>query len=290
MGIPKRNEFLTGADELAVCIDDRRLRILDCRFDLMAPEAGRKAWLDAHIPGAVYADLETDLSGPVTPATGRHPLPEVDHAVAAFSRLGVDSDTRVVAYDDAGGAIAARAWWVLRWLGHRNVTVLDGGLPAWRSLELPLESGARDVRRRQFRAAAHPERIVTTQEIVALLDSTAARPLIDARDGTRYRGEAEPIDAKAGHIPGSLNLPYSACLGRDGTWLDAAALRERLAPLLGDDVRAPWAVMCGSGVTACHVAISGLLAGYREPRLYVGSWSEWIRDPARPIGSGSENT
>ena len=289
MGFPKRNEFLTEAGELAACIDDRRLRILDCRFDLMAPEAGHKAWLDAHIPGAVYADLEKDLSGRVTRETGRHPLPAVQHAVAAFSRLGIDDDTRVVVYDDAGGAIAARAWWMLRWLGHEDVTVLDGGLQAWRRRKLPLESGARTVTAVDFSAVECPERVLGTQEIISQLGSASGALLIDARDATRYRGEAEPIDTKAGHVPGSRNLPYTACLRQDGTWLDAEALRERLTPLLGGDLGAAWAVMCGSGVTACHVAISGLLAGYREPRLYVGSWSEWIRDPGRPIGLGSEN-
>ena len=279
MSVPTRQDLLTGADVLAASLGDPQLRILDCRFDLMAPEAGRVAWLEAHIPGAVHADLDTDLSGPLRPDTGRHPLPALERAVETFSRFGIDADTRVVAYDDAGGAIASRAWWLLRWLGHRRVTLLDGGLQAWRARNLPLESGATDVARRDFEPASGVARLLTTDEV----EANRGYPLIDARDAARFRGESEPLDAEAGHIPGSKNLPYIDCLHEDGTWRDADSLRQRLQPLLGDDERAPWAVMCGSGVTACHLAISGLLAGYSEPQVYVGSWSEWIRDPARPI-------
>jgi thiosulfate/3-mercaptopyruvate sulfurtransferase len=283
VSVTARKELLTGAQELAAELDDPQLRIIDCRFDLMAPDAGRAAWREAHIPGAVYADLDRDLSAPIAADSGRHPLPSVADAEATFSRLGIDADTRVVAYDDVGGAIASRAWWLLRWLGHRRVTVLDGGLQAFRALGLPLEAGLREAAPRRFHARLQPERVLTTQEIAASLGSGSTRVLIDARDATRYRGEAEPIDPVAGHIPGAKNLPSGACLDADRRWQDATELRARLAPLLGDDDRVAWAVMCGSGVTACHLAISGLLAGYTEPRLYVGSWSEWIRDPRRPI-------
>ena len=166
------------------------------------------------------------------------------------------------------------------------MTVLDGGLQAWRARGLPLETGLRVADRREFRAIPEPERVLTTEEIAADLDAGRAGVLVDARDGVRFRGEAEPIDPVAGHIPGARNLPSGACLRPDGTWQDTDALRRRLAPLLGDGDSGPWAVMCGSGVTACHLAISGLLAGYGEPRLYAGSWSEWIRDPGRPIARG----
>lgn len=264
-------------------LGDAGLRIVDCRFDLMAPDAGREAWLEAHIPGAVYADLDRDLSGPVEGDTGRHPLPAVAAAEDTLSRLGIDADTRVIAYDDANGAVASRAWWLLRWLGHRDVTVLDGGFEAWKSRGLPRENGFRNAARRRFRANVQPGRVLTTAEIATDPGALEKCPLVDARDAARFRGEAEPIDAVAGHVPGSRNLPFGDCLRRDGTWLAAAELRERLEPVLGRPGSAPWAVMCGSGVTACHLAISGLLAGYSEPRVYVGSWSEWIRDPSRPV-------
>ena len=281
---------MTSADELAARLGDRRLRIVDCRFDLLAPDAGRAGWLDAHIPGAVYAHLDRDLSGPITPDTGRHPLPSAAQAQETFSRLGIDEDTAVVAYDDASGAIASRAWWLLRWLGHRHVTVLDGGLQAWRrDRNRALESGAREAERREFRGSAQTQRIMTSEEIAGRLDTQRDMLLVDARDAARFRGEAEPIDTRAGHIPGTRNLPFSDCLGADGTWLAAGPLRKRLSAVLGGDQEAEWGVMCGSGVTACHLAISGLLAGYREPRVYIGSWSEWIRDPARPIAGQPAN-
>lgn len=286
MKVPAREELLVSAEELAAALDDPQVRIIDCRFDLMAPAAGRTAWLEAHIPGAVHADLDRDLSAPIAPGTGRHPLPSVADAEATFSMLGVDADTRVVAYDDAGGAIASRAWWLLRWLGHRRVMVLDGGLQAWQARDLPLEAGLREPARRDFQATLEPGRVLTTREIAAGLDAGRANVLVDARDGVRFRGEAEPIDPVAGHIPGARNLPFADCLRADGTWDDSDGLRRRLAAVLGDDDSVPWAVMCGSGVTACHLAISGLLAGYSEPRLYAGSWSEWIRDPGRPVAGG----
>ena len=283
LGLQERSGLLTSAAELASRIGDRRLRIVDCRFDLMEPQAGRDAYLDGHIPGAVYADLDKDLSGPVGPDSGRHPLPDVSDAEAAFSRLGIDTDIDVVCYDATGGAIAARAWWLLRWLGHRKVTVLDGGLPAWLARGLPLECGEQEVPRHEFRGVADSALVLRTSEVITGLDGTDGCLLVDARDAVRFRGESEPIDTRAGHIPGTRNLPFTACLGEDGTWLDAESLRQMLEPLLGDDESVPWSVMCGSGVTACHLAISGLLAGYSEPRVYVGSWSEWIRDPARPV-------
>ena len=287
MNVPDRRDLLTSSDELASRLGEGQLRIVDCRFDLMAPDAGRRAYLEGHIPGAVYADLDRDLSGPITPDSGRHPLPDLQHAQAVFSRLGIDAEIDVVCYDAAGGSIASRAWWLLRWMGHSGVTVLDGGLQAWLTRGLPLESGERAVARRDFRGVEDPGRVLTSEEVVTALDAADRCLLVDARDVARFRGEQEPIDTRAGHIPGTLNLPFGACLGDDGTWLDADSLRRLLQPLLGNDASIPWSVMCGSGVTACHLAISGLLAGYREPRIYVGSWSEWIRDPSRAVESAA---
>ena len=278
--------YLIGAAELASSLDDPDIRIVDCRFELLSPEAGRHSYLEGHIPSAVYADLDKDLAGPVGPNTGRHPLPDVASAATTFSTLGIDQNTRVVVYDDASGAVAARAWWLLRWLGHERVLLLDGGLAEWTAQGLPMESGQVDIEPREFSANPRDDLILVTDEILAAANSATDLRLIDARDLIRFLGEAEPIDTVAGHVAGARNLPYSTSLGEDGLWKSPERLAAGLANVLDGAPDAPWAVMCGSGVTACHLVIAGLLAGYREPRVYVGSWSEWIADPTRQIAKG----
>jgi len=279
-------KLLTSAEELFAANENADLRIVDCRFELLQPEAGRDKYLHEHIPGAVYADLDKDLAAPITAGSGRHPLPDVAVLASTFGRLGISADTQVVVYDDSSGAVAARAWWLLRWLGHERVSVLEGGIKRWRDLGLTLEKGDVSVKPQAFVPAPRQELILETQEIVDAGRSCADLQLVDARDASRFSGEAEPIDTVAGHIPGAINLPFSASLNDDGSWKGGAELRRIWADLLGDGSRAPWSVMCGSGVTACHLIISGLIAGFEEPRLYVGSWSEWIRDPARTVATG----
>ncbi len=261
-------------------------RVIDCRFDLKYPDAGRAAWLDAHIPGAVYADLDNDLAGPVTPMSGRHPLPEPGVLLGTLSRLGIASNTQVVAYDDGSGAIAARAWWLLRWLGHERVAVLDGGFVGWRHEKRPVEAGPVSVVPREFTGNERPDRMISTAEVMTALARSTDFSLVDARDAARFQGRSEPIDSIAGHIPGAVNVPFSASLQPTGRWRSVAELANLWADVLPDVRSDNWAVMCGSGVTACHLALSAVRAGVAEPRLYVGSWSEWIRDPTRPIASG----
>jgi thiosulfate/3-mercaptopyruvate sulfurtransferase len=282
------NPYLIGTAELQSLLHDRELRIVDCRFELLRPEAGRAGYLEAHIPGAVYADLDRDLAGPIGTNTGRHPLPDVASAVSTFSSLGIDQSTRVVVYDDASGAVAARAWWLLRWLGHDRVALLNGGFAEWVAQRLPIESGQVDTEPRKFEPAPRVELVIGTEEILAAVNSETDLRLVDARDRTRFLGEAEPIDAVAGHIPGARNLPYPANLDDSGLWKSPERLADGLAKVLGETPDTPWAVMCGSGVTACHLVLAGLLAGYREPRVYVGSWSEWITDPVRKIATGPD--
>lgn len=277
------SELLMSTAELDAILGHKDLRVLDCRFDLMDTAAGRAAWIEGHIPGAVYADLDNDLAAPVTDASGRHPLPAVDMLAATFSTMGIDANTSVVVYDDRNGAVAARAWWLLRWLGHKRVRLLDGGYAAWHVAGGKIEQGKRSVTARQFVARPQEHMVLECQEIET---TTGNLHLVDARDAARYRGEVEPIDAVAGHIPGALNLPFADTVLPDGRWKSAAEIRELLSPLLANGADTNWSVMCGSGVTACHLVVSGLLAGYREPRLYVGSWSEWIRDPGRPVAQG----
>ena len=277
---------IISAEQLAAKLDDRDTRVVDCRFDLGDPDAGRQAYEAGHIRGAVFADLDSDLAGPIRPDTGRHPLPEPASLAAALGRLGIGSETDVVVYDAGPGALAARAWWLLRWLGHGRVRLLDGGFEQWSAEERPVSAGEERVGRRDFLGAPRDDMVVTTAELARNTDAIVDMNLLDARDEARFRGELEPIDPVAGHIPGAGNFPFSKSLDKNGRWKTSADLRRLWQKALGDDRKTPWVAMCGSGVTACHIAISALEAGYREPRLYVGSWSEWIRDPGRSIASG----
>jgi thiosulfate/3-mercaptopyruvate sulfurtransferase len=272
--------------DLGKCLNLDSLVVLDCRFDLLEPEAGRSAWLAAHIPGARYVDLDRDLTGTLSQGTGRHPLPEADVMARRFGMMGVDENSQVVVYDDSNGAIASRAWWMLRWLGHDRVAVLDGGFSRWISLGYAVRDG--EERAKPATLSPKPRRGLTlgVEELLAEPDAIETLRLVDARDAARFRGEHEPIDSVAGHIPGSRNLPFSDTLAPDGTLLSPEGLRHRLAHALDGDLDTPWSVMCGSGVTACQLALGAEHANVRAPRLYVGSFSEWIRDPARPVGRG----
>jgi thiosulfate/3-mercaptopyruvate sulfurtransferase len=284
---------LIDVDSLEELLGSPRLAVIDCRFDLLHPDAGRKAYLEAHIPGARYADLNRDLSAPVGPHTGRHPLPAPEAFAARMGGFGIGKHTQVVAYDEANGSFAARLWWMLRWLGHPNVAVLDGGLKAWTAAGGELQSGDVD---RQEAPHAHPHAelhplqpdaggVVSTDDLQQALRKPGTL-LIDARGKERYTGQAEPIDSAAGHIPGALNHPFTANLDADNRFLPAAELRRRWQNLLATHQADQVIAMCGSGVTACHNLLSLEVAGLSGAKLYAGSWSEWIRDPQRPIARG----
>lgn len=283
--MPER-KILISVAELEPLVGQTDIAIVDARFDLADPGAGRRGYEEGHIPGAVFLDLDEDLAESPGPGTGRHPLPDVSAITATLGRLGIGNNTDVVVYDGGNGAIAARAWWILRWLGHERTRLLDGGMAAWLAAGGLLESGTATPEETSFCADPRNELVLTTAELAADIAGIADRRLVDARDGARYRGESEPIDPVAGHIPGSRNLPFSDLVTPAGRWRPEAERRAKLREVLGDDQDAGWAVMCGSGVTACHIAIAALEAGYREPRVYVGSWSEWIRDPGRPVRTG----
>jgi thiosulfate/3-mercaptopyruvate sulfurtransferase len=267
------------------------LSIIDCRFDLANPEAGRNAYETDHIPGAYFADLNSDLSAPIGPSTGRHPLPDPIIFGAALHRWGVTPESQVVAYDAANSSFAARLWWLLRWVGHRRAAVLDGGYQAWRASGGALKSdasamaGAGKVGAQgpTWRSGAAP-----TIDTPALADTLRApdRLIVDARAAERYAGAIEPIDSVAGHVPGAVNHPFSLNLAADNTFLPAEELRRRWRERLG--ARRPEQViaMCGSGVTACHNLLSLEIAGLPGAALYPGSWSEWIRDARRPVARG----
>jgi thiosulfate/3-mercaptopyruvate sulfurtransferase len=276
-----------GIDSLQSLMGRPSLVILDCRFDLSAPSAGRRDYERQHIPTARYVDLNEDLSSPPTAASGRHPLPSPERLAARFGELGVDSGTQVVVYDESNGSFAARAWWLLKWLGHPKAAVLDGGLKAWIAAGGALESGPprQDLGGRRFVAEVAPGAVATTPELVRALGDPRLL-LVDARAPERFAGTVEPIDAVAGHVPGAENHPFSDNLDANGRFLPAHELKRRWLQRLAGTPPADVVAMCGSGVTACHNLLALELAGLPGARLYAGSWSEWIRDPNRPVARG----
>lgn len=280
-------EILITPQQLSQHMHDADWAIFDCRFYLQNPGQGRSEYLQAHIPGAVYVHLEEDLSAPVLPGkTGRHPWPSVDQAVELCSRLGIDANVQVIAYDTAGGALAAaRLWWMLRWLGHTRVAVLDGGLQSWIASGFHTESGEIKRATRQFTPKVRPELIVDWQQVEVLRQSSDWL-IVDARAPERYRGEVEPIDPIAGHIPGAINVPHPQNLTPSGAFRSAEALRRRYRKWLGKIPPDKVIVYCGSGVTSIHNLLAMLYAGLGEGKLYPGSWSEWIADGTRPIATG----
>lgn len=277
---------LIDSEELSEHIRDKDWHFVDCRFDLSDAAAGRRDYEAGHIPGATFMDLNEDLASSPGPDTGRHPLPDAARIEATIGKLGIDNASTVVVYDAGSGAMAARAWWIFRWLGHDKVRLLDGGVAAWTASQNALSSDFVAIEPAKFVAHIRENLVITTEQINAQLDHMARLNLLDARDAARFAGEHEPIDRVAGHVPGARNLPFTESLNADGRWRDTRELQELWSRNLGDDRRTQWVAMCGSGVTACHLAISAIEAGYREPRLYVGSFSEWITDSSRPIGRG----
>lgn len=276
-----RADILVSAEELSAELQDDRVIVLDARFSLLSPVAGREGYRDGHIPGAVYVDVDKDLAAPVTAVSGRHPLPDADVAARMFRRCGVSDASRVIVYDDSAGSMAARAWWMLRWLGHEHVRILDGGIHAWRGASLELEAGDVAVDAGNLQANPNARLLIGTEELQAVDLSTVF--LLDARDAERFSGAVEPIDVVAGHIPGARSFPFAETIADSGCFLPVERLQELWVKNLAGDLGRPSVVMCGSGVTACHLIASALLAGAREPRLYVGSWSAWIGDPGRPV-------
>jgi thiosulfate/3-mercaptopyruvate sulfurtransferase len=281
------NEPLISPETLARRLGDPGLLVVDCRFDLADPAKGRRDYEAAHIPGAVYANLDTDLSDLSQQGLGRHPLPSDSALSAAFSRWNLTPDTHVVACDDANGALAAaRLWWLLRLAGHKHAAVLDGGLAAWRAAGLPLESGSEPER-----GSAGIEARLDRREVVWIDELERRRHdgsilLVDARAASRYRGEVEPIDRTAGHVPGALSRPFSDNLDAGGRFKAPEHLRGEFYALIG--AFQPWQVvhMCGSGVTACHNLLAMEAAGMQGSRVFAPSWSGWIVDPSRAVATG----
>ena len=279
--------------ELTRHLDDPGWAILDCRFDLARPDWGAHAFAAAHIPHALYAHLDEDLSAPRTARSGRHPLPQVEVLAATFGRWGIDERVQVIAYDQGSGAFAARLWWLLRWLGHPQVAVLNGGLAAWERAGLPLSTENEPRAPRRFTARPDGRLLATGTEVAAAVGSGALtcgqQLLIDARSADRFAGENETIDPVAGHIPGARNHPFAGNLDAQGRFLEAGQLRRAWDNTLRGVSPRQLIAMCGSGVTACHNLLALEVAGFPGARLYAGSWSEWITDPAHPVARGSDD-
>lgn len=263
--------------------------IFDCRFDLANPAAGEAGYVEGHIFGAFYAHLERDLSGKPTGKNGRHPLPERDALVRQLAACGLSRKQQVVAYDAQGGMYAARLWWLLCWLGHESVAVLDGGLQAWQAAGFKLDAAPPEAPPPGDFTPGEP--LATTADAAAIERNLSSheRLIVDARSPDRYRGENETIDPIGGHIPGAVNRFFKDNLGPDGRFKPAAALREDFMTVLGKE-RQPERVIaqCGSGVTACHNLLAMEVAGLHGASLYAGSWSEWCADKRRPVATGAQ--
>jgi len=279
-------QTLITTDQLAEHSNDADWAIIDCRFTLNDSERGRIDYLQSHIPGAVYAHLDHDLSSPPIPGkTGKHPLPTVETCTKIFSEWGIDSKVQVVVYDDAGGALAAcRVWWMLRWLGHDSVAVLDGGWQKWQNEGKSLTSGIEQRHFREFNPIPQENLIKNTDQI----DSIRRDPsfvLLDARITERYLGKIEPFYPVAGHIPGALSAPYTENLNPDGTFRSKAELFTHYQQLTRGISAQNVVFYCGSGVTAAHNILAMVVAGLGQAQLYPGSWSEWIADTTRPVAT-----
>jgi len=276
---------LVSTEETAAHLNDPQWVICDCRHDLANHSAGYKAYRAGHIPGARFLHLDVDLSGPKTGLTGRHPLPHPATFCLRLGALGISNNTQVVAYDETGGVYASRLWWMLRWVGHSKVAVLDGGWQAWNKAGLPVTVEQPEIKPVTFNGKAQTQAAVDSAQLLANLQDRKAL-VVDARSSDRYRGENETLDPVAGHIPGAANRFFKLNLEADGRFKPPAALKQEFGDML--DGHRPDAIVhqCGSGVTACHNLLAMEVAGLAGSRLYPGSWSEWVSDRRRPVARG----
>ena len=260
-----------------------RLCWVDCRFDLKDTEAGHQDYQTGHLPGTLYAHLDRDLSAPAVPGqTGRHPLPDPEDFAATLRQWGVSQDTHVIAYDDGQGPFASRLWWMLHWVGHSHQSVLDGGFTHWTRLDYPVDQTVPSPAPGNFTANVNGDLVVTADEVISSLGNDELT-MVDARLAFRYAGHSDPMDQPPGRIPGAINHPHYDSLDEAGLFLSPTALKEMLEPIMGAGGKAGIAAYCGSGVSSCHTILASVYAGLGFPRNYVGSWSHWITDPARPI-------
>ena len=275
---------LIGTAELAARLGQPSVVVVDVRHELANPQAGEEAYVRSHIPGALFAHIDRDLSAPLTGRNGRHPLPTPEAAAAVFGRLGIDASKEVVVYDQGDGMYASRLWWMLRWLGHDQVAVLDGGFAKWVRENRPVTAEGQAAKPATF----VPGPVMPTVNAAGIAASLPRHDLLllDARAAERYRGDVEPLDRVPGHIPGALNRHYARNLSSDGTFRPAQELRGEFDAMLHGRSSGDLVHYCGSGVSACHNLLAMAVAGYPLTRLYPGSWSEWSADPRRPVSKG----
>jgi thiosulfate/3-mercaptopyruvate sulfurtransferase len=280
-------DILVSVEELAAHLDDPDWVVCDCRHDLANYEAGRSAYAHAHIPGARFLHLDEDLSGPKTGRNGRHPLPHPITLTLRLGAVGIDNAKQVVAYDASGGSYAARLWWMLRWVGHTRVAVLDGGWEAWSAGRRPVTAERSPIQTTTFNPSLQPDRATDSRYIAQQLGKREVC-IVDARSPDRFRGENETLDPVAGHIPGAVNRFFRLNLDQHGRFKAASELKREFAAVISDRSPARVVHQCGSGVTACHNLLAMEIAGLAGSILYPGSWSEWCSDPARPVAKGSD--
>lgn len=278
---------LVDCDTLAGHLQDPAWVVFDCRHDLARPDAGQAAWRVGHVPGARFLHLDHDLAAPPTGRNGRHPLPAPEDFARTLRRHGVNAASQVIAYDDAGGMFAARLWWMLRWLGHEAVAVLDGGWKDWLARGLPVSDAAPSPQPGDFIARPRPATALDCAGVLAGLRDPRLL-ILDARAEDRYRGENETLDPVGGHIPGAWNRFFRHNLDAQGRFKPAAELRREFTGLLGEHPPSAVVHQCGSGVTACHNLLAMEIAALPGSRLFPGSWSEWCADPARPVARGPQ--
>ena len=280
---------LISSPQLKALLGQPDVLIVDCRHDLMKASFGSDAYAQSRIPGAIFIDVEKQLAGKHTGQNGRHPLPEREAFRAFAANQGVGASTQVVVYDSQSGQSAGRLWWMLRWIGHEAVAVLDGGWAGWSAAGYPIETGTPSRSAPQPIAAAESVDLTPTVDVKDVIENLDSHvyTLIDARAGARYRGETEPLDPVAGHIPGALNRPFQENLQADGLFKPASVLKQEFSTLLGSVDPERVVHQCGSGISACHNLLAMEHAGLPGSRLYPGSWSEWCADPARPVAIGT---
>jgi len=278
---------IISSDLLQQHLDDPNWRIVDCRYNLMETDEGLSLYQMEHIPNAVYAHLARDLSSPASNNSGRHPLPDAEQFILTLEAWGIDNRKQVVVYDDAGGSFAARLWWMLRWLGHESVAVLDGGYSVWKQQGLPTTNTIPHFDPTTFTGNPDMGMLVNSDALQEHLGNSTVL-LIDVRDPQRYSGQEEPIDNIAGHVPGAINIPWKNNVANNGMYLPRAQLHDQYSKLLEDAAGKDIVFMCGSGVTACHSLVAMEYIGITGAQLYPGSWSEWITDNNRPIATSED--